>query len=89
MSGIKEGRRGEKGKRRKGEKPELLFLVPKLLLGNEIMPQALLGTQDVKGEKPELSSAPGFPGEAQGNNRAEDFVEWLRVEPPIIQPRPG
>jgi hypothetical protein len=28
-----------------------------------------------KGGKPGLASAPGFPGEAQGNNRAEDFVE--------------
>ena len=83
----------------------MLFLVPKLLLGNGIMPQALLGTslfyvqppqigqifrqegtwqvvpkqelgnQDVKGEKPELSSAPGFFAAAQGNNSAEDFVE--------------
>jgi hypothetical protein len=90
---------------KKGEKAKMLFLVPKLPLGNGIMPQALLGTslfyvqphkigqifrqegpwqvvpkrelgnQDVKGEKPELSSAPGYPGEAQGNNRAGDFVE--------------
>jgi hypothetical protein len=28
-----------------------------------------------KGEKPELSSAPGFPGKARGNNSGEDFVE--------------
>ena len=26
-----------------------------------------------EGEKPGLSSAPGFPGEAQGNNSAKDF----------------
>jgi hypothetical protein len=41
--GFKTGGKGKKGKRRKGEKPE-------------------------------LSSAPGFSGEGQGNNRAGDFV---------------
>ena len=44
-------KKGEKGKREKGEKGKMLFLVPKLLLGNGIMPQALLGNQDGKGEK--------------------------------------
>jgi hypothetical protein len=39
-------KKGEKGKREKGE----------------------------KGGKPELSSAPGLSGEAQGNNRAEDLL---------------
>jgi len=32
-----------------------------------------------KGEKPELSSAPGFPGEAQGNNSAEDFDVMTQI----------
>jgi hypothetical protein len=42
MNGIKkQGVKGEKAKRRKGE---IVILVPKLLLGNGIMPQALLGT---------------------------------------------
>ena len=40
----------------------------------QVVPKQELGNQDVKGEKPEFSSAPGFPGEAQGNNRAEDVV---------------
>jgi hypothetical protein len=39
MSGI-----NKRGKREKGEKGKMLFLVPKLLLGNGIMPQALLET---------------------------------------------
>jgi hypothetical protein len=49
MSGIKKKgervfKQGEKGKRGKGERGKMLFLVPKLLLGNGIIPQALLGT---------------------------------------------
>jgi hypothetical protein len=32
-----------------------------------------------KGEKPELSSARGFPGEAQGNNSAEDFGVMTKI----------
>jgi hypothetical protein len=29
--------------------------------------------EKAKGERPELSFAPGFSGEAQGNNSAENF----------------
>jgi hypothetical protein len=32
-----------------------------------------------KGKKPALSSAPGFSGEAQGNNSAEDFGVMTKI----------
>jgi hypothetical protein len=45
---FKAGRKGEKGKRRKGEKPA-------------------------------LACVPGFSGEAQGNNSAEDFGVMTKI----------
>jgi hypothetical protein len=56
-------KRGKKGKRGRGEKGKkslgflvspVLFLVPKLLLGNVILPQALLGTSLFYAQPPKI-----------------------------------